>query len=109
MYMDEVPTGTDNTTKYSVNNQGIDDLTNFTNNSPNNQGRADTSDHNDTTNTSTDNMNRNSNIMSEFHRIFTQVTIEMWDLRRLNTDISSNRSHKAAYLEQLNQPDLPEE
>ena len=75
MYMNEVPTGTDNTTNYSVNNQGRNDLTNFTNNSPNNQGRADPSDHNDTTNTSTDNMNRNSIIMSEFHRIFTQVTI----------------------------------
>jgi hypothetical protein len=33
----------------------------------------------------------------------------MWDLRRFNTDISNNRSHMAAYLEQLNQPDLPEE
>lgn len=131
--MNEVPTGTDNTTNYSVNNQGRNDLTNFTNNSPNNQGRgdtkdspnnqgrgdtnnspnnqdrADTSDQNDTTDTYTDNMNRNSNIMSEFHRIFTQVTIEMWDLRRFNTDISNNRSHMATYLEQLNQPDLPEE
>lgn len=47
--------------------------------------------------------------MSEFLRIFTKVTIEMWDLRRFNTDISNNRSHMAAYIEQLNQPDLPEE
>lgn len=42
MYMGEVPTGTDNTTNYSVNNQGKDNPTNFTNNSPNNQGRGDT-------------------------------------------------------------------
>lgn len=130
MYMGEVPTGTYNTTNYSVNNQGRDNPTNFTNNSPNNQGRAYTndstnnqgrgdtnnnqgrgniSDHNDTTNTSTDNMDRDSNTMSEFNRVFTQTTLEMGDLRHIQSTIRNNRSLMFAFLEQLNQPNLPQE
>lgn len=105
MYKDEVPTGTDNTPNYSVNNQGRGD----TNNSPNNQGRADTNEHNDTTNTSTDNMDRDSNILSETHRAFIQTSLQTGDFRRLESRVNNNRSLMAAYLEQLNQPNLPQQ
>lgn len=96
--------GISNITNYSTNNQGRDGTSNITNNSANNQGRVGTGNQNDTANTSTDSSER---VISAFERAFSQSQNQLTAINHLQTRIQNNQSHLAAFIEQLNQPNLP--
>jgi hypothetical protein len=104
MFMGEITSGTGNITNYSANSNGRDGISNITNYSTNNQGRDGTGNQNDTANTSTD-----ERVIWAYERTFSQSQNQLTAINHLHTRIDNNKSLQAAFIEQLNQPNLPQE
>lgn len=116
--------GNGNIANYSVNNQGRDGTSNITNsgnnpvgygtsnntnNSGNNHSGVATGNDNDNANTPVDRMERENNILQEFHRRFGLVSVQGRETIHLQTTLDNSRSLEAAHREQLNEPNLSQE
>ena len=107
--MCEVPSGTDNAINYSVNNQGRNSTGNIANYSANNQGIGGTGNHNNNANMSIIDRRLNNEVLQTYHSTNIRMHTQYRDHADLQENIKNSRSLEAAYQEQLNQPNLPQE
>lgn len=107
--MCEVPSGTDNTINYSVNNQDRNSTGNLANYSTNNQGIRGTGNHNNNANTSIIGAAFNNNILRTYHRTSILMYNQYSDLVVLQEILKNSRSLEAGYQELLSLPNFSQE
>lgn len=93
---------------YSVNNQGGSGTSGNTNNSGNTQGIGGTSNQNNT-NRSIETIRRENDFLDEFERAQALFQHQRREVYRMEATVENNRSLEAAFQEQLNEPNLPQE